>query len=377
MKYLYSVAISFALLVGVISPLQAQKEADKYRYAYFSGGCFWCTESDFEKIPGVIDVVSGYAGGKEANPTYEQVGSGKTSHREGVRVTYDFNLVSYEQLLDAYIRAIDPTDATGSFVDRGFQYTAAIYYVDDNQRLSAETLLKNVGQLAPFKGKKLAVALQRYTTFYPAEDYHQDYYKKSSFRYSLYRANSGRDQYIKKVWATIPATPYLSVKADTVVESRYLGQYPFMEKFMNFVKPSKAELKARLSDISFKVTQENGTERAFSEGNFNNEKRRGIYVDIVSGEPLFSSADKFDSGTGWPSFTRPLNKDFVVEKEDNTFFMKRVEIRSKIADSHLGHVFNDGPRPTGLRYCMNGAALRFIPESELDREGLGDLKAFL
>ncbi|MGL5255307.1 MAG: peptide-methionine (R)-S-oxide reductase MsrB [Brevinema sp.] len=376
MKYLYSVAF-FALLIGAISPLQAQKEEDRYRHAYFSGGCFWCTEADFEKIPGVIDVISGYAGGKEVNPTYEQVSAGKTSHREGVRVTYDFNKVSYEQLLDAYIRTIDPTDATGSFVDRGRHYTAAIYYVDDNQRLSAETLIQNVARLSPFKDKKIAVALQRYTNFYPAEEYHQDYAKKNSFRYSLYRINSGRDQYIKKVWHDIPATPYLSLKREGASESRYLSQYPFMEKFMNFVKPSKAELKARLSAISYKVTQEDGTERAFSPGNFNDEKRRGIYVDIVSGEPLFSSADKFDSGTGWPSFTRPLNKDFVVEKDDFAFFMKRVEVRSKIADSHLGHVFSDGPNPTGLRYCINGAALRFIPESDLDREGLGELKAFI
>lgn len=366
-KYIYLLLLS-AVSAGAI-------HAQNLSYAYLSGGCFWCTESDMEKITGVVSAESGYLGGKEAAPTYQQVSSGNTGHREGVKIAFDTSKVSYEELLEAYIRKIDPTDAAGSFVDRGFQYTAAIFYADEAQRKAAEKLLANVANLSAFKGKKLAVALLPQSSFYPAEDYHQDYYKKNSVKYSFYRFNSGRDQTTKALWEKVPS-PLLAKGAYTSAAAP-LTKAVQQARYDNFKKPSKAELKAKLSPLSYKVTQENDTERAFTPGNFNTEKRRGIYVDIISGEPLFSSADKFDSGTGWPSFVRPLTKDYIIEKADISIWGFRTEVRSKYSDSHLGHVFKDGPQPTGLRYCINGAALRFVPYENLDAEGYGSYKSTL
>lgn len=363
------------LFLLCLAPLHAQKEADKYRYAYFSGGSFWSTEAVLEKIPGVIEALSGYAGGKEANPSYEQVIGGKTSHRETVRVTYDYNLVSYEQLLDAFIRTVNPTDGGGSFTNRGAHYSTALYYTDDSQLRAINILMKNIALLEPFRGKKLYITVQRYAAFYPAEEYHQDFYKKNKAQYTFYRYNSGQEEYIQKVWKNIPSK-FLTIDEAAYAESPYFTKLPYMEKFVNFKKPPKEELKKSLSPLSYKVTQENGTERPFSADNFNDEKRRGLYVDIVSGEPLFSSNDKFDSGTGWPSFTRPIHKEMLVEKADNSFFTRRTEVRSKYADSHLGHVFEDGPGDRGgLRYCMNGAAMRFIPYEDLEKEGYGEFKS--
>ena len=139
----------------------------------------------------------------------------------------------------------------------------------------------------------------------------------------------------------------------------------------SFTKPSDNELRTRLSSLQYEVTQHEGTERPFSNEYWNN-KRAGIYVDVVSGEPLFSSLDKYDSGTGWPSFTKPLEPDNISTKTDFKLFMSRTEVRSKEADSHLGHVFDDGPAPTGLRYCMNSASMRFIPVEQLEEEGYGE-----
>ena len=316
--------------------------------ATFAGGCFWCMEPPFEKLPGVYSVTSGYAGGPEKNPTYKQVASGKTGHTESIQVVFDPKKVTYLQLLDVFWRNIDPTDAGGQFVDRGTQYRAAIFTHDEKQARQAQRSKKALASSGRFS-KPIVAKIQPITKFYPAEEYHQDYYKKSPRNYKRYRRGSGRDAFIQKHWG-------------------------LRKKNGGRMKKSKGELQEKLTPLQYKVTQEDGTEPAFNNAFWDN-KEPGIYVDIVSGEPLFSSLDKFKSGTGWPSFTKPLVPKNVVERSDTSHMMTRTEVRSSGGDSHLGHVFPDGPKPTGLRYCINSAALRFIPKHDLEKEGYGQYVA--
>ncbi|MCE2708618.1 MAG: peptide-methionine (S)-S-oxide reductase MsrA [Bacteroidota bacterium] len=312
--------------------------------ATFAGGCFWCVEAPFEGVDGVISVISGYAGGKEKNPSYSEVSGGQTSHRESVQITYDPEIISYAELVDIFWQTFDPTDVGGSFFDRGSQYESAIFFHNEEQKKVAEESKKRLDQSKRFS-KPIATPIIKYTNFYPAEEYHQDYYKKSPQEYYAYRKGSGRDAFIQRHW------PEISDK-----------KYP---------SPSKSELKTTLTELQYEVTMEEATEFAFS-NEYNANKEKGIYVCIVSGAPLFSSKDKYESGSGWPSFTKPIDARWIDKPIDRSLGMARVEVRSKLGNSHLGHVFYDGPDPTGLRYCMNSAAMKFIPKAEMAAAGYAD-----
>ncbi|WP_404346522.1 peptide-methionine (S)-S-oxide reductase MsrA [Sutcliffiella horikoshii] len=312
---------------------------NKLEKATFAGGCFWCMVKPFDEQDGIEEVVSGYTGGHKENPTYKEVCSETTGHYEAVQITFNPEIFLYEKLLDVFWSQIDPTDAGGQFHDRGDSYRTAIFYHSDEQREIAEKSKQDLNQSGRFKDPIVTEILPA-KPFYAAEEYHQDYYKKNPFRYKMYQAGSGRAAFIKEHWK----------------------------------KENSEDLKKKLTPVQYEVTQNNGTEPPFK-NEFWNHTEEGIYVDIVSGEPLFSSLDKYDAGCGWPSFTKPINKEQVKEEMDVSHRMVRTEVRSKEGDSHLGHVFEDGPVDKGgLRYCINSAALRFIPVSQLETEGYGEYK---
>ncbi len=319
-----------AFILPVATALGAYPMDGKSRDLYFAGGCFWGVEEFFSRLPGVLETECGYANSTVANPSYRQVCAGATNAAEAVRVRYDTAKTGPSELTRQFFRIIDPLSVNRQGNDAGTQYRTGVYYTDESARPAIQSIFDAEQSRL---GRPLAVELQSLDNFWPAEEEHQDYLKKNPNGYCHIDFSK--------------------------LESQHDRAY-------------KTGLRERLDPMSWHVTQECGTEPPFT-GKYWDNHEPGIYVDVVSGEPLFSSASKFDSGTGWPSFTEPINRGAVKGREDLSHGMRRVEVRSAGADSHLGHVFDDGPGGHP-RYCINSAALRFIPLARMDEEGYGHLK---
>lgn len=303
---------------------------------YLAGGCFWGTERLMSLIPGVTATRVGYANSSIPNPSYRQVCTGTTGAAEAVEVTYDSEQIGLSDILTLYFRSIDPTSVNRQGGDSGTQYRTGIYFTDAADLPVIQAVVATVARrhVAP-----LAVEVMPLVNFYPAEDYHQDYLVK----------NPGG---------------YCHVNPALFDEARSLTRRPLS---------SKADLRARLTPLQWEVTQCGATERPF-DNEYDHEFRPGIYVDITDGTPLFVSSRKYDSGCGWPAFTKPITDSSLTRHLDTSFGRRRTEVRSASSGAHLGHVFPDGPESEGgLRYCINSAALRFIPYSEMAAEGYSDL----
>ncbi len=344
------------------SPEESMDMNKPYETMTLAGGCFWCTEAYFQEEEGIIDAVSGYAGGEASNASYISVAKGTTKHREAVQVTYNPNIISTEEVLDIYWSHIDPTNTEGQFADKGFQYTTAIFYQSDDQEMIARDAKDRLEKSGVFD-KPIATEILAFSTFFKAEEYHQDYYKKASAHYERYKKASGRAGFVEETWAKDAAIEFLQSEQSAEVDAQTKtekGDYDYTDEEI-------AELLKNLDPLAYHVVAEGGTESPFNNAYWDN-KADGIYVDIVTGKPLFSSTHKYDSGTGWPSFWRTIDDDSVTMHEDNSLSTTRTEIRSDAG--HVGHVFEDGPTEGGgRRFCTNSASLRFVPREDMRKEG--------
>ncbi len=374
-------ALILTLLIKSVAA--AEEPAQQPRTAVFAGGCFWSMEKAFDKAPGVRDVMSGYTGGRTRNPSYENYS--QAGHREAIAVSYDPGKITFAGLVEYFVKHINPLDRGGSFIDRGRNYSPAIYVADESERAAAESVIQAIDRLGVYRGRINVPILAR-EPFWPAEQYHQDYYRKQPAVYAKYAAGSGRGEFIQRHWGDraghceLPsAFPDASGSAESqsqrdeqpreLTDNSASDAEARQAPWKDFQKPTSGVLRRQLDRLQYQVTQHDFTEPAFR-NRYWNHHAPGLYVDVVSGEPLFASTAKFDSGTGWPAFTNPIERDGVVFHPDYSNGQQRVEVRSKYADSHLGHVFSDGPRARGgMRFCINSAALRFIPLSRLEAEG--------
>ena len=309
---------------------------DHFRQIYLAGGCFWGLEAYMDRIYGVYDVTSGYANGNTENPSYKEVING-SGHAETVHIIYDETKVDLETLLHYYLRVVDPTSLNKQGNDRGIQYRTGMYYSDENDKAVIErVLLKEAEKYED----PIVIEVEKLKHYYLAEEYHQDYLEKNP-------------------------NGYCHIELEEVEEI-------FIDP-NKYEKPDDETLREMLTDLQYRVTQEDATERAFN-NEYYDLYEPGIYVDITTGVPLFTSSDKYSSKTGWPSFTKPISEEVIIYIEDTSHGMVRTEVRSRSGDAHLGHVFEDGPKDKGgLRYCINSASLKFIPQDQMEEEGYGYL----
>jgi peptide methionine sulfoxide reductase msrA/msrB len=313
----------------------------KFKEIYLAGGCFWGVEAYFDKILGVEYTEVGYANGKTEDTSYQEIDS--TGHAETVRVVYDPEVVELEEILEYYFKIIDPTILNRQGNDIGTQYRTGIFYKNEDD----EQVISNfIESIKSEYDSEIVTEVEPLENFVIGEEYHQDYLEKNPNGYCHIN----------------------------------LSDIPNRKPEINpsdYEKPSEQEIKEKLTEEEYEITQGKGTEPPFK-NEYNDNKAKGIYVDIVTGQPLFSSRDKYDSGSGWPSFTKPIDKGLLRYLEDKSIGMERIEVLSISGDTHLGHVFNDGPEDEGgLRYCMNSGSLRFIPLEKMDEEGYGDLKVYV
>ncbi len=306
---------------------------------YLAGGCFWGTEKYLQGVNGILETEVGYANGNTENPTYEEVCHYNTGHAEAVKVVYENTVIGLPFLLELYYDVINPVSINKQGNDIGSQYRTGIYFVQDEDEA---IIRESIDKLQLKYEQKIAIEVKRVENYYRAEDYHQKYLDKNPQGY----CHIGVDKFEKAKKAVDTSKKY--------------------------TKKSGQELRESLTELQFEVTQNSATEQPFHNEYFD-EFREGIYVDITTGEPLFLSDDKFESGCGWPSFSRPIDASLIKDVMDTSFGRIRTEVRSKTGDAHLGHVFEDGPTELGgLRYCINSASLRFIPKESMEQEGYGE-----